>query len=160
MLSWWAHWRAIDTNTRTNLDSRTPTHTQHKEISPFSTTQSLRPWSPFECYSGVVEKKSNSVALSVWFSTHQVYQAPQALIHHSNVVRGQNHCMQASKQLFKLLQGKNTANQLWKTVAHKQLWTHITRSSRQSLEKLPRQQWGKKSILNLCVRGKRHCQST
>ena len=61
MLSWWAHWRARDTYTRTNLASRTPTHIQHKEISPFSTMQSLRPWSPFQCYSGVVEKKTISV---------------------------------------------------------------------------------------------------
>ena len=110
MLSWWAHWRDTDTNTRTRLAFIIPTHTQHKEISPFSATQSLKPWSPFQCYSGVVEKKDSSVALSVWFSTYQVYQAPQTLIHHSNAVRGHNHCMQAAKQLFKLLQGKNTIN--------------------------------------------------
>ena len=76
ILSWWAHWRAVDTNTRAILDSRTPTHTQHKEVSAFSATQSLRPWSSLQCSSGVVEKKSSLVALSVWFSTHQVYQAP------------------------------------------------------------------------------------
>ena len=31
------------TDTKTSLDSRTPTHTQHKEINPFSVIQSLRP---------------------------------------------------------------------------------------------------------------------
>ena len=55
-----------------------------------------------------MENKASLVALSMWFSTHQFYQAHQALIHHSNAVRGQNHCMQATKQLFKLLQGKST----------------------------------------------------
>ena len=106
MLGWWAHWRAIDTNTRTSLASITSTHTQHKEIRPFSTMQSLIPWSPFQCYLGVVEKKSRLVALSVWFSTHQVCQAPQALIHHSNAVRGQNHCMQAANSYSSFYRGK------------------------------------------------------
>ena len=68
MLSWWAHWRATDTNTRASLASRTPTHTQHKEVSPFSATQSLRPRSSLQWSSGVVEKKASSIALSVWFS--------------------------------------------------------------------------------------------
>jgi len=90
MLSWWAHWRAADTNTRTSLDSRTPTHTQHKEVSPFSATQSLRPWSSLQCSSGVVEKKSSSIALSVWFSFHQVCQASQAIIHQPKNSPGTN----------------------------------------------------------------------
>ena len=58
MLSWWARWRAKDTYTRTILACRTPTHTQHKEIIPFSATKSLRPWSPFQCYSGVCGEES------------------------------------------------------------------------------------------------------
>ena len=40
----------------------------------------VRPYIPFQCYSGVVEKKAIPLALSVWFPTHQVYQANQALI--------------------------------------------------------------------------------
>ena len=67
MISWWAHWRDKDTYTQTSLTSRTPTHTQHKEISPFSVMQSLRPWPPFQCYLGVVEKKFIPLSLSVWF---------------------------------------------------------------------------------------------
>ena len=106
MLSWWAHWRATDTNTRNILASRTPIHTQHKEISPFSATRSLKPQSPFQCYSGFVEKKANLAALSVWFSTHHFYQAPQALIHHSNAVWGQNHCMQADNSYSSFYKGK------------------------------------------------------
>ena len=31
MLSWWAHWRAKDTYTRTSLSSRTPTHTNTRK---------------------------------------------------------------------------------------------------------------------------------
>ena len=65
-----------------------------------------------------MEKKAILVALSVWFSTHQVYQALQALIHHSKAVRGQIHYMQASKRLFKLVQGKKTVNPLWQIAAH------------------------------------------
>ena len=34
MLSWWAHYRAKNTYTRTNLTSKTPKHTQHKELVP------------------------------------------------------------------------------------------------------------------------------
>ena len=118
MLNWWAHWRAKDTDTRTSLAFRTPTHTQHKEISPFSATQSLRPSSPFQCYSGVVENKSSSVALSVWFSTHQVYQSPQALIHYSIAVRGQNHCMQATNNYSRFYRGKTQSIRRGQTVAH------------------------------------------
>ena len=65
-----------------------------------------------------MEKKSSLVAMSVWFSTHQVYQAPQALIHHYDAVRGQNHCMQATNQQFKILKGKNIVIPLWQTAAH------------------------------------------
>ena len=36
MLSWWAHYRARNTYTRTSLTSKTPTHTQHKESVPQS----------------------------------------------------------------------------------------------------------------------------
>ena len=48
----------------------------------------------------------------MWFSTHQVYQASQALIPHSKAIRGQNRCMQAAKQLDKLYR-ENTANHSW-----------------------------------------------
>ena len=34
MLSWWAHYRAKNTYTRTSLTSKTPIHTQHKESVP------------------------------------------------------------------------------------------------------------------------------
>ena len=34
LLSWWAHYRAKNTYTRTILTSKTPTHTQHKESVP------------------------------------------------------------------------------------------------------------------------------
>ena len=37
------------------------------KITPKQIIQSLRPCIPFQCYSGVVEKKSNPIALSVWF---------------------------------------------------------------------------------------------
>ena len=87
MLSWWAHWRYKDTCTRTSLTSRTPTHTQHKEISPFSATQSLRTWFPFQCYSGVVEKKSNPLALSMWFPDTPGFPSNSGPHHHSHAVR-------------------------------------------------------------------------
>ena len=154
MLSWWAHWRAADTNTSTSLDSRTPTHTQHKEVSPFSATQSLRPWSPFQCYSGVVEKKSNPLALFLWVPNHQVYQAPQALIHQPKIVWRQIHCMQAAKQLFKRLQGKTQSNKSWQMTAHDQPWAHSTQISLQSLGKLTHTRNGKYQTSKLCVRDK------
>ena len=34
LLSWWAHYRAKSTYTRTSLTSKTPKHTQHKESVP------------------------------------------------------------------------------------------------------------------------------
>ena len=138
MLSWC-------TDTRTRLASRTPTHTQHKEISPFSATQSLRPWSPFQCYSGVMDKKAILVALSMWFSTHQVHQAPQALIHHSNAVWGQNHYMQVDSSYSIFYRGKHSEVDVGNN-SPQQLWNHNCRSLRQS-------------ILNLCMRGKTHSQS-
>ena len=34
LLSWWAHYRAKNTHTKTSLTSKTPIHTQHKESVP------------------------------------------------------------------------------------------------------------------------------
>ena len=67
MLSWWAHYRARNTYTRTSLTSKTPTHTQHKESVPSLLLSPSRPAFPFQCYPGVVEKKVSPLALSVWF---------------------------------------------------------------------------------------------
>ena len=97
MLIWWSHWRDKDTYTRTSLTYRTPTHTQHKEISPFSATQSLRPWPPFRCFSGVVEKKTSPLSISVWFPNtlglSSIFQ-PSFPIQHSMKT---NHCIHATK---------------------------------------------------------------
>ena len=89
MIRWWAHWRVKDTYTRTSLTSRTPMHTQQKEISPFSATQSLRPWIPFQCYSGAVEKKSSPLALLVWLPNTPGLSSNPCLHSHSNTVQDQ-----------------------------------------------------------------------
>ena len=78
--------KSKDTYTRTSLTSRTPTHTQHKEISPFSATQSLIPELPFQCYSGVVEKKANPLALSVWLPNTPGLSSKPSPHSHSNTV--------------------------------------------------------------------------
>ena len=66
MLSWWAHYRAKNTYTRTSLTSKTPTHTQHKESVPSLLHSPSGPTFPPSAIQGGGEEGS-PLALFVWF---------------------------------------------------------------------------------------------
>ena len=64
MLSWWPQWRAKDAYTRVNWTFKTSTHPS-TGISPFSASQSLRPWLPFPIlFKGYGEESQQSN--SIW----------------------------------------------------------------------------------------------
>ena len=86
MLSWWAHQRANNTYTRTSLDSKTPTHTQHKEsiLSLIHSPHALH--SLPVLFRGFGEESQLSSSVCV-VSNHQVYQANQAPIPAPNTIQ-------------------------------------------------------------------------
>ena len=106
MIRWWAHWRAKDTYTRVSLDSRTST-CPTQGINPFFATQSLRPWPPFQCYSGVVEKKASPLALSVWLPNTPSLSSKPIPHPHSNIVRRPTTTYMKPNKLFTSLTGEN-----------------------------------------------------
>ena len=71
MLSWWPQWRAKDAYTRVNLTYKTPTHPT-PGISPFSVSQSFRPWLPFPIlFKGCGEESQQSK--SVWVAPNTIF---------------------------------------------------------------------------------------
>ena len=96
MLSWWSQWRAKDAYTRVNRTYNTSTHPTPR-ISPFSASQSFRPWLPFPIlFKGCGEEiqQSNSVWVAPKHQVSQAYPASNPTLNSLNT----NHYIPIVKQ--------------------------------------------------------------
>ena len=124
MLNWWDHWRAKETYTRTILNSRTPTYSQHKESIPSLLHSPSGPAFPFSAIQGLWRRNPTLQLCPCGFQPPGLSSkpSPHPCSQHSPKT---NHCIHAINQLSQLKQGKRlqTIYSSPKAQQHSQLTT-------------------------------------